>query len=151
MKRVTFFAVVAAFLTATQAVRASDPTGLYARIDKVVFEPNDQNPERIQVWGSFALAKAGSRDDYQNPAEGFMYFSVSGDKPELCRKEWADLKKVAGTPQCVAFGSRYKPLGKVRKMEEKPKDPDSYPIAGGMYKVEATHPQAKLLKATTNS
>ncbi|HWN99480.1 MAG TPA: hypothetical protein VNS63_09445, partial [Blastocatellia bacterium] len=34
----------------------SDWTGVYARVDKVVFEPNAGAPERIQIWGAFALA-----------------------------------------------------------------------------------------------
>ncbi len=151
MKNVVSVMCLAALLAATPEVRASDPTGIYARVDKVVLEPNDQNPERIQVWGAFALSKPGTREDYETPIQGYMYFSLAGDKPDLCRKEWADLKKVAGTPQCVAFGSRYKPLGKVRKADDKPKDAEVYPVAGGMYKVNATHPQAKLLKAKTTS
>src|SRR5262245_32232762 len=32
----------------------SDPTGIYARVDKVVLEPNATTPERIQIWGAFA-------------------------------------------------------------------------------------------------
>lgn len=35
---------------------ASDPAGVYAFVDKVVFEPDQKSPERVQVWGGFALA-----------------------------------------------------------------------------------------------
>ncbi|MCA1660297.1 MAG: hypothetical protein LC642_07155, partial [Verrucomicrobiaceae bacterium] len=35
---------------------ASDLVGVYAFIEKVVLEPSDAAPERIQLWGGFALA-----------------------------------------------------------------------------------------------
>ncbi len=56
----------------------------------------------------------------------------------MCRKEWNDLKKAAGTPQVIAFGSRYElaNIGKVRKANEKPDSPDTYPLANGLAKVE---------------
>ena len=38
---------------------ASGPVGIYAMVDKVVFEPNDTAPERIQIWGAFALVDGG--------------------------------------------------------------------------------------------
>jgi hypothetical protein len=129
-------------------VRASDPTGIYARIEKVVLEPNDAKPERIQIWGTFALAKDRrvSIDEYDPPIKGYLYYSLVPGKEDQCRNEWADLKKVAGKDQCVAFGSRYAKLGTVRKADQKPKDPDPYALARGVVKVDATNPQAKVLK-----
>jgi hypothetical protein len=89
------------------AVRASDPTGIYAYVDRVVFEPSDAAPDRIQVWGGFALAKKTSnRLEYHDPARGYMYFKLRSGDEEVCKKEWADLKSVAGKQQIVAFGSR---------------------------------------------
>jgi hypothetical protein len=67
----------AALLAGTAfAARASDPTGIYAFVDRVVFEPSDTAPERIQVWGGFALAKTENRDDYNN-ANAATYTSSS--------------------------------------------------------------------------
>jgi hypothetical protein len=128
--------------------RASDPTGIYARIDKVMLEPNDEKPERIQIWGTFALAKVktGIPDDYDKPVKGYLYYSLVPGKEDQCRKEWADLKKVADKDQCVAFGNRYGKLGTVRKADQKPKDPDPYVLARGVVKVNASNPQAKALK-----
>jgi hypothetical protein len=136
-------------LTAAGSAMASDPTGIYARIDKVVLEPNGDNPERIQVWGTFALAKKNTRNDYEKPVRGYLYYSLDKKKEEMCRQEWADLKKLAGTDQCVAFGARYKPMGTVRKTGDKPKNPETYPIGFGLVKVEASNPQAKALKDKT--
>ena len=128
--------------------RASDPTGIYARIEKVIFEPNDTKPERVQVWGTFALAakRAVTGDEYQPPVKGYLYYSLVPGKEDKCRNEWTDLKKVAGKDQCVGFGGRYGQLGTVRKPDQKPKDPDAYPLARGVEKVDATNPQAKALK-----
>jgi hypothetical protein len=126
--------------------RASDPTGIYARIDKVVLEPNDEKPERIQIWGTFAVAKGGTTDDYERPVKGYLYYSLVPGKEDKCRNEWADLKKVAGQDQCVAFASRYAKQGTIRKADQKPKDPDPYALGRGVVKVNASHPQAQALK-----
>ena len=48
---------IALGMLAAPAAHASDPTGIYGFVDRVVFEPNDTTPERVQVWGGFALAK----------------------------------------------------------------------------------------------
>ena len=144
MKQV-IFALGLVFVLAANAW-ASDPTGIYARIDKVVLEPNDEKPERIQIWGTVALAKVRSVDDYVQPVKGYLYYSLVPGKEDTCRKEWADLKKVAGKDQCVAFATRYGKLGTVRKADQKPKDPDPYVLGRGVVKVDAANPQAKALK-----
>jgi hypothetical protein len=129
------------------SAQASDPTGIYARIDKVVLEPNDEKPERIQIWGTLALAKVRSGgDEYDKPVKGYLYYALVPGKEDQCRKEWADLKKVAGKDQCVAFGSRYAKLGTVRKADQKPRDADPYVLARGVVKVDAANPQAQALK-----
>src|ERR1043165_3395435 len=33
-------------------LKASDPVGVYAVIDKVVLEPGETSPQRIQIWGT---------------------------------------------------------------------------------------------------
>src|SRR2546426_894233 len=75
---------------------ASDPIGIYALVDKVVFEPSESNPERIQIWGAFAFA-AGYDYAYDKPKRGFLYYKLNPAKKDTCLKEWADLKSVAGT------------------------------------------------------
>ena len=114
---------------------ASDPVGIYALVDKIVFEPNETNPERVQVWGAFAVAE-GYGYTYKNAERGYLYYKVNSEKPTACRTEWTDLKAVAGTGQIVAFGSRYGEKGKLRKKETKPENPDVYPVAMGLTKVK---------------
>jgi hypothetical protein len=112
----------------------SDWTGVYARVDKVVFEPSTGAPERIQIWGAFAIATRNNRNDYDAAQRGYLYYSLKPGKEEVCRKEWADLKGVAGTGDIVAFGSRDQPA-RLRKASDKPTDPDVYPVAQGLTKM----------------
>jgi hypothetical protein len=113
---------------------ASDFTAVYARVDKVVLEPNPDSPETIQVWGVFAMAKPNDRNDYLAPARGYLYFKLAHN-PAAARKEWADLRGVTGTGQIVAFGSRYDPPARLRKADDRPENPDPYSTNIGMQKV----------------
>ena len=42
---------------------ASGPVGVYAVVDKVVFEPNETGQNRIQIWGVFSVSD-DSRDKW---------------------------------------------------------------------------------------
>jgi hypothetical protein len=64
-----------------------------ARVDKVALEPEGTAPERIQVWGAFALARKEDRNTYDSAQRGYLYFSCKPGKELICRKEWADLKQ----------------------------------------------------------
>src|SRR6266496_2813284 len=127
--------VLALFGVAAGRALASDPVGIYALVDKVVLEPNETNPERIQVWGAFAIAE-GSGYSYKNAERGYLYYKLNPEKPGACHNEWTDLKTVAGTGQIVAFGSRYGGKGVLRKKDAKPENPDVYPVAMGLTKVK---------------
>lgn len=128
--KLTVTVLLGAMLTFTAAtLSASDPVGIYALVDKVIFEPSEAAPQRVQIWGAFALAvEAGGV--YTKPQRGYLYYSVPGGKEEIARKEWADLKSVAGTGTAIAFGARHSMLGKVRPDSEKPGSPDVYNIGG---------------------
>src|SRR5437870_673605 len=63
---------------------ASDPNGIYAFVDKVVLEPSEGAPERIQIWGGFALAE-GNGYQYAPAERGFMYFKLKPGKESVCR------------------------------------------------------------------
>ena len=119
----------------TQKTDASDWIGIYARIDRVVFEPNATAPERIQIWGAFALATKENRSTYEPAKRGYLYYSLKPGDEEIGRKEWADLKAKAGTDQIIGFGARNKPTGLVRKADDKPTAPDVYPVGYGLVKM----------------
>jgi hypothetical protein len=113
----------------------SDRIGVYARIDKVIFEPNATAPERIQIWGAFAFAREGDRNYYEPARTGYLYYALQPGKEEVCRKEWADFKAIAGTDQVIGFGSRSVATGRLREGKAKPSDPDAYPVANGLVRM----------------
>jgi hypothetical protein len=61
MTRTMILALCGVLLIAVGA-RGSDPVGIYAVIDRVVMEPKEGTPERIQVWGVFVLASKGGAE-----------------------------------------------------------------------------------------
>jgi len=119
----------------TSELRASGPIAAYAIVENVVMEPNDTTADRIQVWGVFMLETSPQSSSYASPQRGYLYFSCKPGKEEICRKEWADLKTIAGTDQIVGFGSRQEASPRVRKAEDKAANPDEYPINFGLVKV----------------
>ncbi len=138
MKMYRRAAVIAAVMVATSPVWASDRTGVYAKVDKVVFEPADA-PQTVQVWGAFSVAVTTNPDDYQPPAKGYLFFKLPEDAAAAAtaRKEWADLKSVAGTGQVVSFGTRRDMHPRVRTANDKPSNPDVYAINVGVSRVRA--------------
>lgn len=114
MKTSALIAVLALLIPATAAMPvASGTIGIYAIIDRVVFEPNEQSPERLRVHGAFAFVDGGvGRPLGVTVARrGIMRFriptaaDVSADtNVAVIKREWADLKSVAGTGQAVGFG-----------------------------------------------
>lgn len=119
----------------TEAI--SDRTGIYARIDKVILEPSTTAPERIQIWGAFAIASKEDRNSYEPAQRGYLYFSCKPGKEEVCRKEWADLKAIAGTDEVIGFGGRDLTRPRLRKAQDKVADPDEYPVNVGLIKMSA--------------
>jgi len=113
---------------------ASDPTAVYARVDRVVLEPAAGAAERIQLWGIFALAKPNDRNDYLPPERGYLYFAAAHNTA-ASRKEWADLQAVAGSGQIVSFGSRYEMHVRLRPENEPAATPDAYSLNFGVTRV----------------
>ena len=130
MKRIA----TALLLVATSAaigLHASDRIGVYAVIDKVVFEPASGTPERVQLWGAFAVAKRGDANYYDPVQRGYLYFSL-GDSRDLARREWNDLKSLADGKSIVAFSSRFGQSVRLRSDKDKPQSPDAYVVGLGV-------------------
>jgi hypothetical protein len=155
MRRGTFpvklsVVLLALFALAATAVRASDPIGVFARIDKVVLEPNESAPDRIQIFGAFCLADRKDRDSYLPPQKGYLYCKLPGEKSDVVRKEWNDLKSIAGTGDVIGFGSRHATLPKIRDAKEKPENPDAYVTGFGLIKARqrgTSYPPIKALQS----
>src|SRR5829696_4759769 len=118
---------------------ASDFVGVYAVVDKVVLEPSEAAPERIQIRGAFALSDGKRGSGYGAAERGYLYYSCPAGQQALCRREWADLQSVAGKNTGVGFGGRYVATGRIRKDDEKPASPDVYPIERGVVRLAADH------------
>jgi hypothetical protein len=128
--------ILAVAIGTTAALYASDRIGVYAVVDKVVFEPSDAAPARVQIWGAFALADRKDGSAYGPAEKGYLYYSCPQGSESICRKEWSDLKSLAGKNVGAGFGQRYESAGRVRKADEKPASPDVYVIQNGVVRVE---------------
>jgi hypothetical protein len=128
------------------AVQASDWIGAYAVIDKVVFEPRADAPQRIQIWGAFTVAdpRMANRpldlvdwngQGYQAPQRGYLYFTLPPTRQPAALSDWAAISAIAGKREAIGFGLRY--IGReyhsmrLRQADEAPKDPDVYLSAEG--------------------
>jgi hypothetical protein len=123
------------FVYFVQAAIASDPVGVYAVIERVEFEPNAAQPERVRLYGWFAMADVANRE-YREPQHGWLCYSLPAEEQDLCRREWKDMEDVAGSGRCVAFGVRHRELGKVAKKKEA-LSPVPYPLASGLFAIRA--------------
>ena len=141
-----FIAMVACWMVGTAKLGASDPIGVYAVIEKVVLDPAQGQPERIQVWGAFALSDTRNQDDYLAPQKGYLYYSCAPQQAATCQKEWADLQSVAGKGLGVGFGGRHIANGRVRSATDKPESPDVYPIRMGVYKTDSRGAQPAVIQ-----
>ena len=139
--RLRTLGVVMALAACVMAVTlsASDMVGIYTVVEKIVLEPSDAAPQRIQIWGAFALSDQKSGSTYGPAQRGYLYYTCPEGQETVCRKEWEDLKSVAGKDTGVGFGARYKPTGRIRKADETPATPDVYPIERGIIRLSAGH------------
>jgi hypothetical protein len=156
--------VVAGAIGVVTVGAASGQAGVYGVIDRAVLEPASGEPNRIQVWGAFALVeympKTGFTNyPYQQPTRGYLYFSLPASSADIqnARREWADLKSVAGTRQAVAFAYwdrfvRNDKMIRIRSVDTKPDDPDVYYTNAGVVRLGAngghTTLVSQLLKLT---
>jgi hypothetical protein len=185
MKNLKSLGVLAGVLLASSVVFASGRIGFYGIIEKVVFEPSEEAPERIQLWGAFLYVDGGaSKNTAVSPAKrGYLYFKISSGysgytspaQMDRTKKEWADLKSVAGTGQAVGFGSygyigtfavlepggvaappsflyENRPSGgdqadlRVRPATEKPSNPATYQTETGIVRISDAGSHAEIVK-----
>jgi hypothetical protein len=130
--------VGAAAIASAAQTGPADPVGIYALLDHVVVEPGDAAPQRIQVWGAFALADPTG--GYAPVAKGYMYYSCPAGREQACRAEWEDLKWIAGTGKAIGYAQRGKSFGRLRADGNPVRSADPYPLDGGLVKVESKDP-----------
>ena len=95
-------------LLAAVQISASGPLGIYGIVEKVVFEPSEASPERIQLWGAFSYVEGIMPDGLlvvSRAQRGYLYFKLRSESEKVTvGREWLDLKAVAGTGQAIGFG-----------------------------------------------
>jgi len=150
--RRTLPGAVLALVLAAPAIHASDRVAVYAKIDRVVFEPGAETPERVQVWGIFSVAdrRNNNPNDYLPAARGYLYFALPANA-ELARREWKDLQSVAGKGDVVAFGSRWEGTPRVRSSDEKPQSPEPYALNTGVVNVRGRGDYAPVRALTASA
>jgi len=156
MKVLRLSAAAAVALATGIVAHASGPIAVYAKIDRVVMEPNEQAPERVQVFGVFSLGSATNTNSFSAPARGYLYYSlpttgVAPSTPELNRRtalnEWKDLKAVAGDNEIYAFGAQWKGIPTLHKTGETPSSPDEFTLNVGIRKINAANATFAPIKA----
>ena len=137
-------AALLSLVAAPGTISASGPVAVYAIVDKVIFEPNETAPQRIQIWGAFSVAAARQYStDYSSAQKGYLYYKLEGRTEQATRAMWTDLKKLAGTGEAVGFGGGYVDSGagtRVRKSTEKPDSPDAFPLGNPVIRLESSQP-----------
>jgi hypothetical protein len=128
-------AAVVVLAAAGGVLSASDRVAVYGKIDRVVLQPSAEAPDTIQVFGVFSVAVPKNMDDYQPARRGYLYYRLPSDK-QTARREWNDLKQVAGTSQIVAFGLRWEGPPTLRPETDSPANPDPYTLNTGVVKVQ---------------
>ena len=134
-QRIVLALLCGSMVCSSALLLASGPAGCYAIVDRIVMEPNESAPKRIQVWGMFSLADGRSGNAYLAPQAGYMYFELQPNQNQQTLAEWADLKKVAGTEAVIAFAERSQWNGRIRKTSDKVESPDAYPVFNGITRV----------------
>jgi len=118
---------------------ASGPAGCYVIVDRIILEPSESAPQRIQVWGLFSVTDGkASGNGYLAPQSGYMYFELKpaqAAQEKYMLAEWSDLKSVAGKETVVTFAIRSEWNGRLRKASDKVESPDAYPLGNGITRV----------------
>jgi hypothetical protein len=144
--------MLAAVLCAVVSVGAIHPSasggpGIYAIVDKIVLEPSERAPERIQLWGAFIVPRPMSSSQYLPAQRGFLYFKIGAGRESSISNEWADLKKIAGTGEAIGFAQYWvpnpaDPNGNPHRALEvrvhssgEAASPDEYPLGMGIVKL----------------
>jgi hypothetical protein len=146
-ERMKFIACLLALALSPSLVTASGPIAVYALIDKVSFEPDSGTPDRVRISGVFIVAEQTDNASYSAPQRGYLYFGLPKANGDLARREWADLKSVAGTRRVVGFGSSWGVRVSVRRPNENhiAESPDDYPMGNGVVVVNSDQPRARAL------
>jgi hypothetical protein len=106
---VLLFGTILLVSMATNAAAKSTSIGIYAAIDEVKFDQGGPSSNMVRISGIFIVPKRMSSGEYQTPQRGYLYFRISPGAEQAARKDWNQLKAVAGTGQVVGFALYWVP------------------------------------------
>ena len=139
-------------LSAVNLRARSAPVAVYALVGWLVMEPDETKPKRVRINGVFSVVDGyGAR--YSPARKGYLYYEIdqSANGIKAARAIVEDLKKVARSGEAVAFGGGWweSAGGKVRKANDKPKNPDKFPTGNPVTRLGSSRPDitAKLKAA----
>jgi hypothetical protein len=119
-------------------VLPSDPAAVYGIVDKVVFLPDEAQPDRAEIWGRFCVAEGQFGDYYRSARTGYLLVQA-GKEPAAAVAQWRELAALAkaGDPTVVSFGTRYEMLGlRVAAPDQPRPEPVAYATGWAMRKVQ---------------
>jgi hypothetical protein len=131
-----FVSIAAALLlalTPTAASAKNATVAIYAVVDQVTFEPDGVSPNVVRISGVFVVPIAPSSGLYHPPLRGYLYFRIRPGMEDAVRKDWNELKGIAGTGQVVGFGQYW---------VANPPDPQGNPHRSLKVAVHADHDSA---------
>jgi len=107
------------FLPPGSVIAKTAGVGIYAVVDHVMFEPDSSSPPNfLRISGIFVVPVPLSSGSYKSPQRGYLYFRITPGTEQATRKDWSELKAVAGSGKVVAFGQYWVP---------NPEDPQGNP------------------------
>ena len=159
MKLVPFLVALSSLLliSPNSMVAKGAGAGIYAIVDQVTFEPNDNSPNFVRISGVFVVPVPMSSGFYRRPQKGYLYFRIAPGTEQATRRDWSELRAVAGSGKVVAFGEYWvanpdDPRGNPHHSlevtvhaEGESATPEVYPISVGVMKADdmvhsAKHP-----------
>jgi hypothetical protein len=106
----TLFAGTLLLSLASTSLNAKNGSiGIYAVIDEVKLAPDGPTPNLIRISGVFVVPVPMSSGSYKAPQRGCISFRIPSGVEQAARKDWEELKSVAGTGQVVGFAQYWVP------------------------------------------
>jgi len=117
--------------------QASEPVGVWVKVQAVQYEPNAAAPTRIRITGAAMLYDGNNTNlyvGYTAPARGALYYECPADQLATCIDEWKDIvANISEAPEvCVGIGHQSKPTGRLRPLGDVSAPADVYPIQLGV-------------------
>ena len=75
----------------------------------MTFEPDGSSPNFVRISGVFVVPVRLSSGSYRSPQRGYLYSRIAPGTEQAARRDWSELKAVAGSGKVVAFGQYWVP------------------------------------------